>query len=197
MLGAVLTFVIAACGGDESAGLLFGGSAGAAGGSGGRGGSAGATGATGAGGRAGASGSGNGGSAGSGRMAGGAGGAAGGATDAGGAGSAFDASVQDTGGGIDGSSLDATADLSVPDSTPNDAGVVDVVSDSGCPVLVLGGQTEDVYVDKSVPQTGNGTKQCPFKTILDATSLAAPASTVRRRMIHVKGNNSAPDYVES
>jgi hypothetical protein len=184
-LGAALALAIAACGGDESTGLTTGGS-GAAGGSGGRGGSAGATGTAG---KAGASGSGNGGNAGSGGTAGGAGGNAGGAIDAGGGDSALDASMQDTG-----SPLDSTVDLSVPDSGTSDAGMVD---GGGCPLFALGGATEEVYVDKSVAQTGNGTKQCPFKTILEATNLAAPAAGVTRRTIHVKGNNSAPDYVES
>jgi hypothetical protein len=70
-------------------------------------------------------------------------------------------------------------------------------SDGGCPTLVLGGATESVYVDKGVAQTGNGTIQCPFKTILEASNLAAPAVGVTRRTIRVKGNVALPDYNET
>ena len=37
----------------------------------------------------------------------------------------------------------------------------------------------------------------PFKTIFEASNLAAPAVAVTRRTIHVKGNMAVPDYVES
>jgi hypothetical protein len=53
-----------------------------------------------------------------------------------------------------------------------------------------------VYVDKGVAQTGDGSIQCPFKTILEASSLAAPVAAVTRRTIHVKGNAALPDYNE-
>jgi hypothetical protein len=79
----------------------------------------------------------------------------------------------------------------VSDASPNDA-----APDAGCTGLVLGGATEDVYVDKGVAQTGDGTKQCPFKTILEATSLPLPAVAVARRTIHVKGDAVSPDYNE-
>ncbi len=99
--------------------------------------------------------------------------------------SATDSSITDS------SAADsATLDTGTPaDTTPTDT--------SSCPPLALGGATEDVYVDKSVTVSGNGTTACPFKTILAATSLAAPGTATTLRTIHVKGSNTAPDYVES
>ncbi len=87
-----------------------------------------------------------------------------------------------------------TTDSVATDSVVTD-GVVD--ADAGCPLVVVGGPTEDVYVDKAAAVGGNGSKACPFKTILAATSLPAPGATVTRRTIHVKGNLAAPDYNES
>jgi hypothetical protein len=102
---------------------------------------------------------------------------------------------------------DAMADSNANDASMNgdgatDAGVADTgtpgdASDGGCPPLALGGATENVYVDKSVAQTGNGTIQCPFKTIFEASNLAAPATGVTRRTIHVMGNVATPDYAET
>ncbi len=60
-------------------------------------------------------------------------------------------------------------------------------SGNPCPPLTLGGATEDIYVDKGVPVTGNGTLTCPFATILEASSLAAPGNAVTQRTIHVRG----------
>ncbi|MBK7394847.1 MAG: hypothetical protein IPJ34_00715 [Myxococcales bacterium] len=81
------------------------------------------------------------------------------------------------------------------DSAVTDSLVVD--ADAGCTPFVLGGTNEDVYVDKAVAVGGNGSKACPFKTILAATSLSAPGAGVTRRTIHVKGNLASPDYAES
>ncbi|MGZ3477330.1 MAG: hypothetical protein ACXWUG_27825, partial [Polyangiales bacterium] len=99
----------------------------------------------------------------------------------------------------------AAGDSAVADSgTPTDSGMLTdsgagdtMVTDAGCPTLTLGGATEDVYVDKGVAVSGNGTKACPFKTIAAATALAAPGGTTTLRTIHVKGYPAAPDYVET
>ncbi len=100
----------------------------------------------------------------------------------------------------DGSStLDSTA-MDVPpgiDVVMNDLVTSDLGGDVPCLPLTLGGSTEEVYVDKGVARTGTGTAQCPFATIVEATSLAAPAASVTRRTIHVRGNTSAPDYNET
>jgi hypothetical protein len=59
---------------------------------------------------------------------------------------------------------------------------------------------EDVYVDNSVALTGTGTLACPFKTILEASSLAAPGNAVMQRTIHVRGHAGSPtawDYPEA
>jgi len=106
-------------------------------------------------------------------------------------------STTDSGSAADGTTLDtAVADTAVADTgSVSDTGTV---TDTGsCPTLVLGGAIEDVYVDKSAAAGGNGTKTCPFKTVLQATSLAAPGSSTTTRTIHVKGNVAAPDYVET
>jgi len=84
-------------------------------------------------------------------------------------------------------------DTSVVDTGPVDTGP----DTSGCPTLVLGGATEDVYVDKNAAFAGNGTKTCPFRTIRAATALAAPGVSTTLRTIHVKGYLSSPDYVET
>jgi hypothetical protein len=109
--------------------------------------------------------------------------------------------------GAGGMLADAMADSSANDASMGgdaaaDTGAVDTgttvdASDGGCPPLVLGGTTEHVYVDKNAAQTGNGTIQCPFKTIFEASNLAAPAAVVARRTIHVKGNMALPDYTET
>jgi hypothetical protein len=193
-----------ACSGSDSTGLTMsggssGGTANTGGGAGDGGNNAGASGSSATTGASGNSGtSGNGGTAG----ATGSGGASGGGAS-GGAGASGSAGASGAGGMV----ADAMADTSSGDSSMSpdssaDTGVADAggapdASDGGCPALVLGGATENVYVDKAVAQTGNGTIQCPFKTIYEASNLAAPAVGVNSRTIRVKGNAALPDYNET
>lgn len=58
-------------------------------------------------------------------------------------------------------------------------------ADAGCGALAA--TATDVYVDKASTRESVGTAACPFKTIKEATDLAAVAG----RTIHVKGGTSA------
>ncbi len=113
--------------------------------------------------------------------------------------SAIDTAITDSA-IVDSTITDSAVTDSVFTDTAIDSAVTDslvVDADAGCTPFVLGGTNEDVYVDKAVAVGGNGSKACPFKTILAATSLSAPGAGVTRRTIHVKGNLASPDYAES
>ncbi len=119
-----------------------------------------------------------------------------------------DSSVADADGGGDTTTADATADATdVSSADGSDAGSDAAegggsdAADSGdaadvaCAPLASG--ATDVYVDKSSTRASVGTTECPFHTILEASTLAAPATG--SRAIHVKGGTGTTkvDYTET
>jgi len=92
--------------------------------------------------------------------------------------------------GDDTSSSDAGDDVAVSETT-GDTSTADA-ADAGCGALSA--TATDVYVDKASTKPSVGTVDCPFKTIKEATDLAA----VSGRKIHVKGGGSSlATYTES
>jgi hypothetical protein len=105
-----------------------------------------------------------------------------------------DTGVADTGVADTGVADTGVADTGVGDTGVVDTGVVDTGATDSGGCGVLGANPADVYVDGTVTATGNGTAACPFKTILEATSLAAPTGGVART-IHVAGGSSGAPLV--
>lgn len=78
----------------------------------------------------------------------------------------------------------ATADTATTDTADADAGCAPLSSTA-----------VDVYVDKSSTKASVGTRECPFHTVGEGTSLAAPTGSTRT--IHVvNGGSTLADYAE-
>jgi hypothetical protein len=82
----------------------------------------------------------------------------------------------------------ATDSAVAMDTTPPPA-------DTSGPCVTPGMDATDVYVDASVATTGKGAASCPFKTIIEATTLPKSPATVR--VIHVKAGTYAETDVVS
>lgn len=91
-----------------------------------------------------------------------------------------DTSTSETG---DDTSVEETADTATSE-TSEETSTSDA-ADAGCGALSA--TATDVYVDKASTKPSVGTAECPFKTIKEATDLAA----VSGRKIHVKGGGSS------
>jgi len=115
-----------------------------------------------------------------------------------------DPGTTDTGGLGDGSadglggdtnvSGDSGGDTSVP---PTDGPPTDTTPPptDGTACDLINPSTTDVYVDKTYTGASTGTAACPFKAIVDATSLTFAAGITRT--VHVAGGTPSYDYLES
>ncbi len=128
--------------------------------------------------------------------------------------SVSDASVSDTG-VTDASVSDASvSDAAVPETSsdaaadaPSEAAVdaaldatVDAAPDaapdaSSCPLPDVVDADRHVYVDKTATAPGNGSLECPFETILQATAAATTPPAGSALTIHVKGSGTIYDEV--